>query len=85
MKLKFEIHNPHNIPVAKSVMIDGQPVTASLDGFEVTLKSQDGMSGSLTLRFFGMQANEARELFTKGSGFVTVSVTSASAPAAAAA
>lgn len=85
MKLNFEIHNPHNIPVAKSVVVDGQAVTASFDGFEVTLKSQDGMSGSLTLRFFGAQANEARDLFTKGEGFITAELRQGSAPAAAAA
>ena len=65
MKLNFLVQNPHSIPVTKQVSVDGQLVTASLEGFEVQLLSQDGMSGTLVLRFFGSQANEARELFLK--------------------
>ena len=67
MNLKFMVQNPHNIPVTKQVEVAGEMVTASLDGFEVNLLSQDGMSGTLVLRFFGNAAKEAREKFVADS------------------
>jgi len=63
MQTKFLVQNPHNIPVAKVVDIDGVPTSVSIDGFEIHLLSQDGMSGTMVKRFYGAAAAEARDLF----------------------
>jgi len=63
MQTKFLVQNPHNIPVSKQVDIDGDLTAVSIDGFEVHLLSQDGMSGTLVLRYYGAAAKTARELF----------------------
>lgn len=59
----YLVQNPHDIPVSKQVEIEGQMVSASVAGFEVTLLAQDGMSGSITQRFFGAEVEAAKALF----------------------
>lgn len=63
MKTEFVVQNPHSIPVTREVDVGGEKVNAAIDGFEVSLRSADGMSGSLVLRYFGQAAKHAKELF----------------------
>ncbi len=50
MQEKFLVQNPHSIPVHKKVDIDGELTHVAIEGFEVQLLSQDGMSSRLRLR-----------------------------------
>ena len=67
MQSDFLVQNPHTVPVTKTVQIDGQDVIASINGFEVDLLSADGMSGTLTMRYFGQAAKDAEALFVSDS------------------
>lgn len=63
MQMKFIVHNPHDTPVARVVEIEGEMTSVSINGFEVELKSESEMDGTLKLRFFGHEATEARQMF----------------------
>ena len=82
MRETFLVQNPHTIPVSKKVEIDGEQHSATLDGFEVYLLSQDGMSGTVVRRYYGAKAQAARELFVNDA-IVAADFSLVSAPAAA--
>ncbi len=82
MKFKFLVQNPHSTPFTKLVDIDGVPTGVIINGFEVQLLSQDGMSGTLVRRFYGAAADEARALFVNDA-IVEGEFTLVSAPEAA--
>jgi hypothetical protein len=82
MQLSFTVHNPHRVPFAQNVEHKGKTVRAALDAFEVELKSNDGVSGTLKLRITGVdEVAEAEKMFV-ADAVVTFSVAS-DAPVAA--
>jgi hypothetical protein len=82
MQIDVLVQNPHSIPVNRPVTINGEQVNASLEGFEVSLLMQDGMSGTLNLRYFGKAAAEAKALFVKDA-VMTMTIAPKATPAAA--
>ena len=67
MEVKFEVHNPHSTNMFVHAPIDGEMIPAEMRIFEVELKTLDGISGTLKLRFKGAAANTAKSLFLEGA------------------
>ena len=74
MEVKFGVHNPHTTNQFVNAQVDGENIAAEMRVFEVELISQDGMSGTLKLRFKGSAAEAAKALF-KENGIITAVLT----------
>jgi hypothetical protein len=68
--MHYVVHNPHDTQVSKIVEINGEPTSTSINGFECELVAQDGLSGTIKLRYIGAAATSARELFTADAAIV---------------
>jgi hypothetical protein len=64
MKVSYTVHNPHDTPISKVAVLNGEPTSVMVNGFECELRAADESHGSVKLRFFGAAATSARATFT---------------------
>lgn len=62
MDIKFRVHGVTTIPVLVEVEHNGEKVLATIEGAEVELVTES--NSSLTLRFTGAEAEQAKQVFT---------------------
>lgn len=63
MQVKYLVQGPHMTPTGVRTEINGVPMAASVEAFEVSLRALDGMNGGTTLRFVGGDVEAAKSLF----------------------
>lgn len=66
MRVDFMVHGVVNQHVGVSSLIEGEEQRALVQGLEVELAPVQSRHGSVTLRFFGKELNEAKEVFQPG-------------------
>jgi hypothetical protein len=63
MKVDFRVHAVNNVPISSVVELDGEQMTAHVQGVEIELAGMHPWDGSMKLRFAGAEADNARKVF----------------------
>ena len=62
MEFKFTVHRANETKVNQTVLLNNEPITASVDGFEVEFVDEKG--NSYVRRFVGSEVETAKKAFS---------------------